>query len=480
MKSAYFRELEKLSFIEMKERLNANKEDVNYIIKYLQYNNRKIVKISTINNELKYSFDFVGIILYKNFIIKCYPKYYNKDYSDSDKDILLKKIVKVLKKFNTEINDVVRFSNNDDCDEINFLSIISFIMDDFFNNGLYYNEKEIFEYNGEGEIQWQKTIDELGEYIVKEKPIYFDYITSKKITNDENFITRIHKYAINECNILLEENGLLEIMSYPSIRYDVDNELIYDYEYINNTLLNELSKEYISQKQELLKALYLFFKKKQEYSLNSFIGFYGTMDFNLIWEKICATILKNQLNNRIDTIEGIDLLKEYSGSYLLKDIIPYPYWNIFDCNKSIKANGTIELDIISIFEDSNQRYFIIWDAKYYNLILKNDKIKNNPGIQDIIKQYIYKLVYKNFIEEQKFTNSYNILLFPSEENKIEILGTVDFEILRDALRLDDILVVKMPSEKVYDLYLEDKYIDMKCIIKLLNNIEKHRRIYNGI
>ena len=64
------------------------------------------------------------------------------------------------------------------------------------------------------------------------KPLYFNYVTSKKVTDNDNFITRVHKCIITECTNMLEETGLLEILSYPSIKYDVDSGLLYDYEYI--------------------------------------------------------------------------------------------------------------------------------------------------------------------------------------------------------------------------------------------------------
>jgi acetyltransferase-like isoleucine patch superfamily enzyme len=38
----------------------------------------------------------------------------------------------------------------------------------------------------------------------------------------------------------------------------------------------------------------------------------------------------------------------------------------------------------------------IYDAKYYKLLIKNNKIINQPGIESITKQYLYHLAYKKF------------------------------------------------------------------------------------
>lgn len=476
MRSAYFKELDKLSFEEIKNRLDANDDEIRELIESLKYNNKKIVKPylddGEENEELderendKYSFNFVGIIMYKDFIIKCYPKYLNNNYSDLEKDDILKIIVQVLKKYGKSENGIIGMSTENQDKDINILSIISFIITDFVDNGLYSSQKEIYEVNGEGEIDWEKTVNDTTAFLVHKTPFYFDMITRNDINNEIDFFRQMHKYVITQCSKILKKTGLANILSLPVVEFEVDEVLFSDEEYVLNRIIKELNIQFASRKQIVLKTLYLYFSNKQAYSNHSNMSLFGTMSFNLVWEKTCAFVLNNQLNNRIDKINGIDKtrLGTLLGKNKLRELIPFPYWIPKDAKNSKeykKSKKTIQLDLISIFKRDLKRYFIIWDAKYYNLILNTkDKIKHNPGVEDIIKQYVYYLVYADFIKNQNFDYSYNVLLFPSEESDIKVIGKVDFEILRKALNVEEILVMKMPANLIFNMYLKDEFLNI--------------------
>lgn len=482
MKSAYFKELEKVTFEVIMDKLELSHEDTIELINSLEYNSRKIVKkyLDKKNGKVIYSFDFVGIIMYKNCIIKCIPKYYNNLYymkeNDEDRDKILKKIIDVIRKYGIMQDDITGFSEADADKELNYLSVICYILDDYIQYGLYYNDKSVYELNGNGEIDWDRTINDTQEYIVNGKPVYFNLVTSEIVNNEDDYIRKVHKHVITQCSLMLKEHGILDILSYPFIEFDDAEELYDDTDFIIDRITKELNTEFNSRKQELLRMLKLYFIHKQNYGQDNYEGFAGTMDFNIVWEKICSAVLNNQLENRLGNIEGIE--NEYNKSYdlnkRLKDIIPYPFWKKDGCHKGVKAS-TVELDLISIIKEKGSRYFIIWDAKYYDIKFTEKEIDNNPGVQDIIKQYVYNFVYKSFIEEQKFDRSYNILLFPSEEDKMSVEGKAEFEILQKELKLDDILVMKMPAERIFDLYLNNKIIDFSSIINYLQNRDAHSK-----
>lgn len=479
MKSAYFKELEKVTFEVIRDKLEISHEDTMELINSLEYNSRKIVKkyLDKKNGKIIYSFDFVGIIMYKNCIIKCIPKYYNNLYdmkeNYEDRDKILKKIIDVIRKYGIMQDDITGFSEVDADKELNYLSVICYILDDYIQYGLYYNDKSVYELNGNGEIDWDRTINETQEYIVNGKPVYFDLVTSEIINNEDDYIRKIHKYVITQCSCMLKEHGILDILSYPFIEFDDADELYDDTDLIIDRISKELNTEFNSRKQELLRMLKLYFIHRQSYGQENYEGFVGTMDFNIVWEKICSAVLNNQLENRLGNIEAIE--NKYNKSYdlnrRLKDIIPYPFWKKEGCNHGVQASDTIELDLVSIFKQKDLRYFIIWDAKYYNLELTENKVKNNPGVQDIIKQYVYNLVYKSLIEEQKFDFSYNILLLPYEGEEMYFEGIAEFGILKDTLGVKDILVMKMPADLIFDLYLNNKLIDFDLIIAKVKEIK---------
>ena len=63
--------------------------------------------------------------------------------------------------------------------------------DDYHINGLYSNEKTIIEENGEGEILWEKTINEKDAYFVNNVPFYLDVFSVNKETNEEEILRRL-------------------------------------------------------------------------------------------------------------------------------------------------------------------------------------------------------------------------------------------------------------------------------------------------
>lgn len=466
MKSVYFKELNKFTISEFIEKLGVNKSEAYEIIKNLKYNNRNIIKIYKNNTyEIKYSFDFVGIITYRNFIFKCYPKYFHNLNSNSEKDEVLKVIISVLRRVGKESCEIIGMNIDDLEEEFNILTFIIYIFSDYIENGLYYSEKDSYEINGANEVVWEKTVDENIAYIINNTPYYFDYVTKETISED-NFLIQLHKYIINLCSQFIEENALIDILEVPLIRFEVNEELFSNEKFIMDRLVNAINIEYIDRKRKLLKAIYSYFLKKQELSNISKLSLFGTMDFNIVWEKVCAFVLYNKLNSNVSDIPEIDS-NLYGDDVKIKDLIPFPVWKPRDIDVEINSGQTVKLDIVSIFSENLNKYFIIWDAKYYDISFTETAVKGNPGVEDIIKQYIYNLIYCDFIEKNRFDHSYNIFLFPSESSKISIIGDVEFPTIKNKLGLSDIVLIKVPDKMIYKLYLNNKKINLEEFSTLL-------------
>ncbi len=123
--------------------------------------------------------------------------------------------------------------------------------------------------------------------------------------------------------------------------------------------------------------------------------------FNLVWETVCADVFDNKLEASLLSLPLLAPLKIPSNMMnnnpkTLKDIIERPKWVSKD-GKTIFSDTLIP-DLISIERNGNACVFVILDAKYYTMCLKNNKIEGQPGIGDITKQYLYQLAYKTFIE----------------------------------------------------------------------------------
>ena len=55
------------------------------------------------------------------------------------------------------------------------------LLNDYYENGLYENDKDIIENNGNGEIHWDKTINDSFTLLSNNRPYYLELKTKKRI-----------------------------------------------------------------------------------------------------------------------------------------------------------------------------------------------------------------------------------------------------------------------------------------------------------
>ncbi|WP_035288054.1 LlaJI family restriction endonuclease [Clostridium sp. KNHs214] len=483
MKSAYFIELEKLSLSQISNRLDISVDETKELISKLKYKNRRIIKSHSELKEIndtdeidedleKFAFKYVGIILYKNIVIKCLPKYLSRTYTTEEKDRLLKLIIQVLRKYGIVESNVGTIDVYESEEAIDMLNLIIYILTDFIDNGLYHNQKNVYEINGDGEIDWDKTVNEIDPFVIKNRPIYFDLITYENIDNNNDFFRMLHKYVITQSSRMLSEVGLNNIFSLPEIEFEVDENWFLDERYVINRINQELNIQFVAKKQTLLKVMLAFFERKFNKDIDDRYQLFGTMDFNLVWEKVCAIVLDNKCNTRLNAISELDqtivqakYVKATGEVKRLKELVPFPYWipnedlTTIPSQKRHKAKKSLVLDLISIFRNNTDKYFVIWDAKYYNLHLEVDTVNGNPGVEDVIKQYVYEAIYKQFMIEHGFNKKYNILLFPSDKDVTEEKGIAELKEIKDMLAVGNILVKKVPAHMMFELYIKNKQLN---------------------
>lgn len=137
------------------------------------------------NDTYLYVFTFVGVLVFGNRILKIYPKYLLRTT-----DILpaMRQVLKVLEKYNNSTEQIVSLFNGEgDNRSFNLLSVILFLFHDYYEYGLYTNSEMVLEINGEGDIQWQKTIDETFPIISRNRPFYTEIYTRKVTYDDDDF-----------------------------------------------------------------------------------------------------------------------------------------------------------------------------------------------------------------------------------------------------------------------------------------------------
>ena len=196
MKKIFIKELKEYSrdyILELMENDSFNK-----LIEY------EIIK----KDDNTFKFNFVGVIIVDNYLINCYPKYIpNEDNIEDD----FAQIIRVIKKYKS-LNDEFNWEN-ENLEDISFnkLSMMIFFLEDYYRNGIYTKIQNIREINGNSEIDWEKTINNIDPIIKDKKPYYGELYTKYKINDLYDYFRLLHECIITECSKLLEEAGLIEL-----------------------------------------------------------------------------------------------------------------------------------------------------------------------------------------------------------------------------------------------------------------------------
>ena len=229
-----------------------------------------VVEIDSESTEVLYKFKFVGLIIVKSYILYSFPKYIEVNPKDNPTDkqsAEFKQIIKVIEKYSKSTREQAIYSLNDIDNSVAYgdLSVSLFLLEDYFQNGLYSHQHSIVEMNGDGEILWNKTVNESFAFFSDNRPIYIDYFNRRSVVEDDNFIKKLHEVVLSNISETLELNGLLELLDLTSTNFtDMQLTELGDVDYILYMIESELSREFNTRKQLLLKALYSYVSQKYE------------------------------------------------------------------------------------------------------------------------------------------------------------------------------------------------------------------------
>lgn len=429
-KTSFFQELKRYSLNEIRDRLGCTSENVKaYINTLRKYGIVKIVKKESLdfadltNDDLViadsaeevsgacYKFDFVGVVAVKDKVVFCYPKYAT---STDDKIIRdeLKLAIKAIRKYDSK-GELVHLHDKDDKGEYNKLALSLHILQDYFENGVYTNIQEIIESNGEGEIDWDRTINETFAYIKNNRPYYLELKTRSSQNDDYDYFKRLHECIVTQCSKYFKELSVLDFFDLPEILLS-ESELkdFGDTDYILYRLEREIANQFVTRKQNLLKTLYTFVATSGTSSQENSYSLYGTNCINLIWEKACGQIFGN-IHDQVESEIKKPQWYLNGGHYETKSLIPDI---ITECNMDR--------------EGDYERVFCILDAKYY--LIKAENIssgKGIPGVQDVVKQFAYHESFMDYLRKKNCESVFNAFLLPklyegSEQEPVTIHGFV--------------------------------------------------------
>lgn len=414
----------------------------------------EVADVEVGENEYLYVCTFVGVIVVAGRALKCYPKYLLSKEEPKDE---LKQVLKVLEKYNSKEQIIRMFNDSSESSSFNLLAVLLFLIQDYFESGVYSNTEDIIESNGSGEILWDKTINETFSLLSNNRPYYINLQTRKRVTNDFDYFKRLHECILTKASKEMKDADFLDLFEITEIDL-TDEELdeFGDKEYILYRIENEISTQFNTRKQLVLKTIYAYIDHSGNLHDTDCLSMFGTNSFNLVWERICADIMDNQLDKQLGTLSLPHPLKpEYNRSLKLIELIEKPLWSA----TGKTANDTLIPDLITIATDQ----FIIFDAKYHNArLISGQAPKGQPGIESVTKQYLYQLAYQKFINDHGFRKVKNCFLMPTENNDVELKGETSMEMLSN-LGLQNIKVRFIPAIMAYDHYLFGRKIDINVL-----------------
>ena len=425
----------------------------------------EIADVEVGENEYLYVFTFVGVITIEGRVLKCYPKYL---LDATTPKVELKQVLKVLEKYNSK-EQIIRMYN-DTSDSSALLAVMLFLLQDYFEYGAYTNTQDIIEFNGSGDILWDKTINETFTLLSNNRPYYPELLTMKRVNDDFDFFKRLHECILTRCTEELRDADLLDLFDIMGV--DISDEHIEDFgdkEYILERIVKELNVQFNTRKQLLLKTLYAYIANSSALDDLDCFSMFGTNSFNLVWEKVCAEVMDNQLQKPIGGLRlPMPLAEQYRDMRHKKliDLIDKPQWSGTAPNSELfvkQAEDTLIPDLISIVNVDGNYQFIIFDAKYYNIQLEhNKKLRGQPGIESITKQYLYQLAYQPFVEAHQIGTVRNCFLMPTSSAEIVEKGTASLSMLSE-LGLQDIQVRLLPAEMMYRHYIDNTKLDLQLL-----------------
>ena len=340
------------------------------------------------NDDCYYVFTYVGVITIGDRVIKVYPKYIISENEPLER---MKQIVKVLERYSHSEEQIINLFNGDgDNRSFNILAVILYLLNDYYEYGVYNNTEDIIEVNGEGDILWNRTIDDGFAIIEDGRPYYTELITHRSVENEMDYFKRLHEYVLTECSNKLQNAGLDELFGIDGV--SLSEEMLEDFgekEYILERIIKELSVQFNTHRQILLKTLYTYISQDRKMlEENQSVSMFGTTSFHTVWEKACAAVFGNKLDVPVGKLQMKKPLAEnYDKRTKLIELIEKPKW----CGDGFvhKAKDTLIPDLITITEYGGKDCFVIFDAKYYLIQLEEDRsLKGNPGVGDIVKQYM--------------------------------------------------------------------------------------------
>ncbi len=405
-----------------------------------------------LKNEETYQFTYVGIIVIRNITIVIYPKYIDNIIEDKNNSFSkFRQIIKVISKYKHRRIQELLLTEGSAPEDGNKLAIAIQLIEHFHHYGLYQTNLSLIETDGEGPILWEKTINELPVILSGKFPIYPNIYTENIHLDELNIVRQIQLAIL--FNISQEFEDTLGILG---LYLDVEESSIIsdlnDYTFLMDSLDKEFNQQFVTHQIELLHLLKMYLAIENKENSITKIELYGVPKFDKVWEDVCQLVYRNDLDETLASLKDKDVIipDKYANELdtKLKNAIEKPKW-IVD-NRDYEGSP-LRLDVLSITKDE----FHIYDAKYYLIDIIDGKLVHNPGVNDVIKQYLYQQLFAEFITKNDYKeNIKNTFIMPGELGDLDEIhfGSVKMDLFPSSTyaTLD---VIKKDCQKIFAEYL---------------------------
>lgn len=310
---------------------------------------------------------FVGIRIDEGIVKVFVPRVFRED-EDWKKDIrLFLKSIEIAKIKNTE--NINKGSNNID----NAWPIDSYLwlINDYLENGLYYNREKKISRSNSGKIEWKRTLQQVPIY--SDGNIIYDQLITSKMTPANDMITHIYKLclrqSVDKIGWLFNYNFHIQIDQLVSIK-----EMIMRVRKELNETFDDIKRIRFNHMLNILKTT------EGDNMLSSHYS-YGITNYYYVFETMVDMLF--------DGITG-DEKKKYD---------PNGYWQLNGQNRFLASR----LRPDTILKRNDKTYIL--DAKMYQYGATHDRSKL-PETQSLQKQITYGDFVSNNLRDKNIRNAF--------------------------------------------------------------------------
>ncbi|MDY3129325.1 MAG: LlaJI family restriction endonuclease [Berryella intestinalis] len=466
------RELKPYSLAEVANNFGCKQEQAYEVLKQLlahgvvryrtgtEQDDSEIADGAEASGEQRYQFRYVGIVIVKRFVIVCYPKYIRRESGPTEEELC--QMVRVLRRLD-RLDDLA--TPQEDGKRDNVLSTMVRLLELYDEYGVYSNFERTHKLNGDGVIDWERTVNTVLPVISSEQPIYIDYWTRKTERDESDLVTRLHRAILTECSRFLTRCGIAGLLELGNIELtSVAPVDLGDVAALDWNLERERATQFVTWKQEAIDLMRLYLGNGGVAAGADQVLCMGTTAYYHSWELACKVAFGDLLDKELEDLP-LELVGKWRGRSheKLLQIIPHPIWEQADGN-DFGNTDTLIPDTVTFVQDKGSPVFCIYDAKYYvPYISANGKLTRQPGLESVTKQFLYQSAYKDFIEQHNFHAVINAFLVPTDDDKASKIARVTFSEVMGKVNhpfSNHIDMWSLPAIKVFDAYLRAVRVDL--------------------